>query len=303
MITIIKNIVLVSFLSLILSCDDPAPIEIINEEEEVEIDVINPEPNSFVITGYDSTGITSETPEKESVITFSGIKNTINSVTYYKGYSEAVFFDTTKAVRTLSNRLIGYKTLDFGSVKFGNQTAVIEPYILKYRENNITKDTILGVKHARLYQRVLSPGQLNFPYDRNVNIEFINQQGNSSLMTIRLPDEIIGNIGLSGSRGNGNLKITLTWSNTQMNQNSVSGKLSEEIIVGGIDESRDEIVPLFRLRRFNSRRFVVPNSLVEDVLSGGGYDFIRKIRKSNTTSRLGDVYFASQSIHNIWIKI
>jgi hypothetical protein len=33
------------------------------------------------------------------------------------------------------------------------------------------------------------------------------------------------------------------------------------------------------------------------------FTFLRKIRKSNSTSRLGDIYFASQSIHNIWVKI
>jgi len=307
MIIVFRNITFLFIFALLLSCEDPAPIEIVNEEEEVEVEIINPQPNSIVITGYDSTGITDEIPENESVISVSGIKNTINNVTYYKGYGEAVFFDTTKPVFIAPERRIGFATLDFGSVKFGSVTANVEPYILRYRENYIIKDTLLGVKHTINYERVLLPQQNNFPYNKNVNIEFKSQQGRSSLMTIRLPKEIKADIQVTGSRLQNNLKITLTWENDG-NSSPISGIKTEEIIVGGILESRDELIPLFRLSRFNSNRFVLSNSFVEDVLSSGEYDFIvftflRKIRKSNSTSTLGDVHFASQSIHNIWIKI
>ena len=305
---IIKHITFLAIFLLLISCDDPSPIEIINEEEEVEISIINPEPNSYVITGYDSTGITAETPERVSVISLSGIKNTSNDVTVYKGYGEAIFFDTTKAVFNNSNRLIGFKTLDFGTVRFGGILAEKVPYVLNYRDNFNIKDTLLGTKHTISYRSVFTQQNSDFQYDRNLNIEFRNQQGNPSLMTIKIPDEIVGNVEIEGRRNTNNLKITLFWNASKIGPNSISGNISEEIIVGGVSSRRDELVPLFRLSSFNKRRFVIPNSLVEDILESNEYEyivftFLRKIRKSNSTSRLGDVYFASQSIHNIFVKL
>lgn len=307
--SLLKNIVLAIIFNLsISSCDDPAPIEIINEEEEVEISVINPEPNSFVITGYDSTGVTDQTPVGESVISISGIKNKINNETFYQGYCEAVFFDTSKPIIISPNRLIGYKTLNFGSVKIGKIAADIVPFYLKYRENYLIKDTLLGVKHIIRYPKVLTPELSNFPYNSNLNIEFINQQGSTSLLTLRLPEEIKGKVEVSGSWQTQNLRIILTWNSSGINAGQISGELSEQIIVGGILSESRELIPLFRLGKFKTNRFLIPNSLLNNIISSGDYDdivfsFIRQIRKSNSTSRLGDVYFASQSIHNIWIKI
>ncbi len=307
MFSLIRNIVLVVFFLLLNSCDDPAPTEIINNEEEIEIDIINPEPNSYVITGYDSTGITSETPQGESVITLSGIKNTINDFTTYRGYGEAIFFDTTKAVYNQSNRLIGFKTFDFDKVRFSNKRSKKVPYILKYRDNYIIKDILLGTKHSLSYKSSVSLHNSDFIYNKKINIEVINNQGITSLMTLRIPDEITGKVKIEGSIKEKNLKIILNWNKSRLNTNLSAEKNTDEIIVGGVKRLGEELVPLFRLKKLNTNKFTIPNSLVEDILNSDEYRFIvfsflRKIRKSNSTSRLGDVYFASQSIHNIYIR-
>ncbi len=306
--TLYKNIVIIIILLLFNFCDDPLPIELTSKEDEVEIDVINPEKDSYVITGYDSTGITDPIPVQKSVISLSGIKNTISGVTFYKGYGEAIFYDTSKAVYSSSNRLIGYRTLEFGQVSFDNIPAVIVPHYLKYRENFQIKDTLVGVKHVITFKKVLNPDNLDFPYDKNISIKFINEFNSPSLMKIRLPDEIVGKLTTRGSRAQNNFEIILTWNKSSINPSDFEGDFSDEIIVGGILESRDEVVPLFRLTKMRTNSFVISNSLINEVLSSGEYDyivftFIRKIRKSSSASRLGDVYFASQSIHNIWIKI
>jgi hypothetical protein len=308
MFSLIKNIAFSLLFLTVISCDDPAPTEIINVEEEVEISIINPEPNSYVITGYDSTGITSETPSRESVITLSGIKNTLNNTTVYKGYGEAIFFDTTDAVYNNSNRLIGFKTFDFSRVRFNNVESIKTPYYLRYRDNYLIKNILLGTKHSISFKKTISAQSSDFIYNQQINVEVINNEGTTSLMTMRIPDEINGKIELEGSIKENNLKVILVWNKSQLNTNSTSQIVTDEIIVGGLENFENELVPLFRLTKLNTNRFTIPNSLVEDILTSKEYEyivfsFIRKISKSNSTSRLGDVYFASQSIHNIYIRI
>jgi hypothetical protein len=302
-----KNIILLLLLVISISCDDPSPIEII-DEEEVVLSVVNEESDTYVITGYDSTGISEEDLSKVSIISLSGIKNTFEKITTYRAYSEAVFFDTTKPVINNSNRLIGYKTIDVGTVKFDNRLANIVPFFLQFRENFIKKDTLLGQKHTISYTRVLQPDQLNFNYNKIVQIELISKQGISNKLSMRVPDEIIGKVEITGNNIKRNKKIVLSWKRSDIFANLSSDVFSEEIIVGGISSDRDELVPLLRAGELLSNRLEIPNSLVKEVLASGRFEyivftFLRKIRKSNSTSRLGDIYFASQSIHNIWVKI
>ncbi len=297
---LIKNIVILIFIIIVISCDDPAPTELVNNNDEVSVDIINPQPDSFVITGYDSTGITNPIPVKKSVISLSGIKNTIKGKTYYKGYGEAVFFDTTKPVYINSGnikRLIGYKTLEFGKVRFGIDTAKIVPFYLKYRENYQIKDTLLGVKHVISYGPAKIPSVNRLPYGNNIKVLFRNRFDKLTELTVKLPEEIVGKIKITGSKEKNNLRINLDW-----NKGSLG---TDEIIVGGILKNRKELIPLFRIKNLKDNSFVIPNSFIKKILERD-YDaivfsFIRKIRKSNSTSRLGDIYFASQSIHNIWI--
>ncbi len=296
---LIKNIVILVIIVVITGCDDPAPIELVNNGKEVNIDIINPEPNSFVLTGYDSTGITNPIPVKKSVISLSGIKNTIAGKTFYKGYGEAVFFDTTQPVflRGEKLRLIGYKTLKFGKVKFGNDTSKIVPFRLKYRENFVIKDTVIGIKYVIKYGPSIIPTINKLPYGKNIKVKFRNKYNKLTELTVKLPSEIIGRIKISGSKKKGNLKINLNWNKSSL------GK--DEIIVGGILKNGKGLIPLFRIKNFRENNFIIPNSFIKKILEKD-YDaivfsFIRKLRKSNSTSRLGDIYFASQSIHNIWI--
>jgi len=307
--SLIKIAPIFFLLIFIFSCEEPSPIEILNvEEEEVEIEVINPSLTSYVISGYDSTGISDEDLAQVSIISLSGIKNSIENITFYKGYGVAAFFDTTKPVMNDAKKLIGFKTLDVGSVKFNNQPAKVVPFVLRYRENFMNRDTLLGVKHTIEYKTVLSPDQLNFTYDKNINIELTNKEGISNQFNLRIPDEIIGKVEISGTRLHRNLNIKLSWNRSRITPSMFPGEFSEEIIVGGVTSNRDELIPLFRLRKFFSNRFEIPNSLIENVLASGKFkyivfSFIRKIRRSNSIDRLGKIHFASQSIHNIWIKI
>lgn len=308
MIKLILNIVFFLAIFLLVSCNDPSPIEISNNNEEVEIEIINPEPNSYVITGYDSTGITDQIPERASVISVSGVKNTIGSNTILSGNSEAIFFDLNQPVKNNSDKIIGYKTIDFESVEFDDKLSEKVPYRLFYRDNFQIRDTLLGTKHRYSFKKSFNRNNSEFIYNKSMKVKLIGLDGKTSLMTVRIPDEVFARVIIEGTVKENNLTITLFWERSIINQNQVSGDFSEEVIVGGLTKMHDELVPLFKLKRFSKNNFIVPNSLVEDILNSNEYKFIvftfiRKIRKTNSTSSLGDVYFASQSIHNIWVKI
>lgn len=308
MYSVIKNNVLIFLLIAIVACDEPTPIQINNTEEEFELSIVNNDPSTYVITGYDSTGIIEETPLGVSIISISGIKNTIGRTTLYKGYGQAVFFDTTKPILNVSERLIGYKALKYGTVKFNDKTARILPYYLSFREKNIIKDTLAGVRHIITYQTVFNHQNHDFPYNTNVNLEITDDQGNTNLLNSRLPEEIVGNVELIGDNIRNDQKIIISWNVLNSSDNYDDGKLSEEIILGGVTQTRDELIPLFRVSNFSFNRFEIKKSLVSDIIESGKFEylvftFIRKIRKSTSTNRVGEIYFASQSIHNIWIKI
>ena len=308
MYSVFKNNVIIFLLITIIACDEPIPIEIKSSEEEVELTIVNNDPSSYVITGYDSTGIIEENAYGASVISISGIKNTIGKITVYKGYGQAIFFDTNKPVLNLSDRLIGFKTFRYGSVKFDNKIATVLPYYLRYKDKSVIMDTLVGVKHVITYDKVLSAINHDFPYNSNVTIEITDDVGNSNLLNIRLPAEIVGKVEIIGDNINKDQAILLSWDQYNANYDDLDGIIAVEIIVGGITQDRDELIPLFTASRFNSNRLEIKNSLVKEVIASGRFEylvftFLRKIRKSNSTNRFGEIYFASQSIHNIWIKI
>lgn len=308
MYSVIKNNVLIFLLIAIVACDEPTPIQISNTDEEFELSIINNDPSSYVITGYDSTGLIEETPLGVSVISISGIKNTIGRTTLYKGYGQAVFFDTTQPILNLSERLIGYRTIKYGSVKFNDIIARILPYYLTFREQSIIKDTLAGVKHIVTYQSAINPENHDFPYGTNIKLEISDDLGNSNFLNFKLPEEIVGTVGIIDNDLKNDKKIYLSWNSLNSTITDGAEVISEEIILGGITEVRNELIPLFRVKGINSNSLEIRKSLVSDVIESGRFShlvftFMRKIRKSSSVNRIGEIYFASQSIHNIWIKI
>lgn len=304
-----KKILSLTLLISLFACEDPAPIEIINTAtKDAEITVVNPDPTNYKITGYDSTGIVEEQISEKSIISISGIKNTIENVTIYRGYGEAIFFDKNKPVLNINNRIIGFSTIDNRSVKFNEQNALVKPLRIRYLENGILKDTLVGIKHSITYRRVITPQNHDFPYNNNINIEITDDVGISNNLRLKLPDEIFGKVELIGDEKRGTKGLLLSWNKSQLSNVLAEGILDEEVIVGGILKTENELVPLIRLRQFTSNKFEIKNSLIKDIISSDRFNylvftFLRKIRKTNITNRLGDIYFASQSIHNIWVKI
>ncbi len=291
-------------LSVFFACQDPLPVELVNEgnsEENYDVEVITPKPNSVVFTGYDSTGITSPIPVNSSVISLSGIKNTFydKDVTVNKGYAEAVFYDTTQPVKTSSGIIVGYKTLLFGRVRFNNDSARVVPHRIFYRDGNVIRDTLVGVKHVLFYKRRIAPARSNFPYGKSVQFHFDFFGTMPFLTSIKVPEEITAKLKLTGTKKDKNLRAELSWTKT--------AKQDVEVIIGGVLEGRKEIIPLLRLKSFKGNKIVIRNSLIQKIpfekYDSLIFSVIRKHRVSVNTIRLGDIYIASQSIHNILINI
>ncbi len=299
-----KHIALFLILLGFFACQDPVPVELINEEnpeENYDVEVITPKPNSVVFTGYDSTGITSPIPVNSSVISLSGIKNTFfdKKITVNKGYAEAVFYDTDQPIKTSSGIIIGYRTLLFGRVRFDNDSARVVPHRIFYRDGNVIRDTLVGVKHVLFYKRKIAPAQSNFPYGKSVQFHFDFFGQMPFLTTIKIPQEITAKLRISGTKHDKNLRAELSWN--KVNNGEV------EVIIGGLLEGRREIIPLLRLKSFKGNKIIIRNSLIQKIpyekYDNVVFSVIRKFRTSVNTIRLGDIYIASQSIHNILINI
>ncbi len=284
-------------LALLISCEDPLPVELVQEtsSQEYDVDVITPQPDAAVFTGYDSTGITSPVPVNRSVISLSGIKNTYKNITVSKGYAQAIFYDTTKPVFSRNNVLIGFKTLEFGRVKFDNDTARVVPHRLFYRENGVIKDTLLGVKHILVYRKRILPFRSNFPYDSSVKFHFDFFGQKPFLQTIKTPVEITAKLKLEGSRKNNDLRVELSWNKAP--------KGDIIVIIGGLLEGRNEIIPLIRLKSIKTDKIIIRNSLLQKIpfnkFDALIFTVVRHFSQSVSTIRLGDIFISSQSIHNI----
>src|SRR3990172_823699 len=71
------NYYIASFLLLIIysGCDKPAPTELVENEEQVEVEIISQNPeDEFYSNGFDSTGIAQNPLNFNNIITISRIK-------------------------------------------------------------------------------------------------------------------------------------------------------------------------------------------------------------------------------------
>lgn len=284
----------------LIGCEEPSPIELVSDQEtESEIEIINDQPGSLLLTGYDSTGVIEELSSNKSIISYSGIKNTFNNITTYKGYGVAIFFDSSRPVLNSEGKIIGFKTIELGEVKFNHKVAELIPYRLRYLDNFIARDTLIGTKYVINTKSTLFPSSLNFPYNKMIPIHLTNREGMKSSFDMRMPSDITGEINATGSTDRDDFKIVLNWNKSDFG--------TDEIVLGGILKGTDQLVPLIRIRGNNQNRFVVSNEFIRKIpfnkFSHLVFTFIRKYRDKPLNSKLGEINIASQSIHNIWVSL
>ena len=298
-----KHLLNIGFLvfSLIIfnSCDEPGPTELlpdnISVDDEVAIEVLSPNPDQFVYAnGYDSTGITQPTPTSASVITVNDIKNTIENFTFESAFHAAVFFDKQAPIKNNDGKIIGYKTRLIGKTFFNGDSARLAPYVIRYKENGMIKDTLAGFLHLlRINQRRM----------RNSNNDFIRFRLNPFIgqpidFNILTPPEVTGNVKISGTPGSADFGIDLTW-------NSADAPI--EIIIGGVLKTRDETFPLYRLRTKDDGHLRIPGRLLREIpfdqFKQLVITFIRRYRTNITSNSLNDNFVTANNIHNIRLPL
>lgn len=296
---------IIFFLIALWGCDKPAPTELINENNSsgsLEVEIIGKDLNNeYYANGFDTTGVTEDLRDYNSIISVSGIKLTKDGRTVNISVAQAILADLTKPVYSLAGQLIGYNTDTPGLVFFNQTPARITNLIVKYRENGVLVDTILGKKYElyNLFGRLIGD-PFTFPYNSVVRFLYkpISMFGQDISFDIPTPKEVTGNVKLNQLQEQQKFNAELTWNKENSDDFS--------IVVGGAFLNTQIIFPFYRIKTADDGSLVIPASLLENIprnlFNKLSISFIRKYKNFHQTS-IGKLYVSSQSIHTIIIDL
>ena len=289
----IKYLLLLALLGSIFGCNNPQPTALVEDEDPIEIEVITKNPSEPTTFGVDSTGLSENPVRFTNVITVAGIKQTFKGISLKTSFAQAAFFDKTKPVFGLSGKLIGYSTLTPGTIFFNNEEAKLRPFSVRYRVN---KDTLLGLRYI-LHKRAGFGDPFDFDFNSKINFRYVPDISSAVSFDIATPPEIFLNYRLSGAKANKNLNILLEWN---------AGFIKNfEILLSIIDEQRNIVFPLYKIKTADDGKFKMPKKLLEELSARFdkiAFTLTRKFEKqqSNGTQEL---FVVSQSINSISVDI
>ena len=291
--SLIKYFLLLFLIGSFLGCNNPQPTALIEDNDPIEIEVLtkNPaEPTSF---GIDSTGLNDNPARFTNVITVAGIKQTIRGISFKSSFAQAAFFDKTKPVFGINGKLIGYSTLTPGNVFFSNQKAERRQFRIRY---GVNKDTSLGLRYV-LHRRGILGDPFNFDFNSNINFRFVPDISSAVSFDIATPPEIFLNYRLAGSKSNKNLNLLLEWN---------AGNVKNfEILISIIDDPRNIVFPLYKIKTADDGKFAMPKKLLEELAARFDkleFTLTRKFEKQQG-SGIAELIVVSQSINSISVDI
>ena len=291
--SLIKYFLLLFLIGSFLGCNNPQPTALIEDNDPIEIEVLtkNPaEPTSF---GIDSTGLNDNPARFTNVITVAGIKQTIRGISFKSSFAQAAFFDKTKPVFGINGKLIGYSTLTPGNVFFSNQKAERRQFRIRY---GVNKDTSLGLRYV-LHRRGILGDPFNFDFNSNINFRFVPDISSAVSFDIATPPEIFLNYRLAGSKSNKNLNLLLEWN---------AGNVKNfEILISIIDDPRNIVFPLYKIKTADDGKFLMPKKLLEELAARFDkleFTLTRKFEKQQG-SGIAELIVVSQSINSISVDI
>ncbi len=291
--SLINYSLLLFLIGLYLGCNNSQPTALIEDDDPIEIEVLtkNPaEPTSF---GIDSTGLNDNPARFTNVITVAGIKQTIRGISFKSSFAQAAFFDKTKPVFGLNGKLIGYSTLTPGNVFFSNQKAERRQFRIRY---GVNKDTSLGLRYV-LHRRGILGDPFNFDFNSNINFRFVPDISSAVSFDIATPPEIFLNYRLAGSKSNKNLNLLLEWN---------AGNVKNfEILISIIDDPRNIVFPLYKIKTADDGKFLMPKKLLEELAARFDkleFTLTRKFEKQQGTG-IAELIVVSQSINSISVDI
>lgn len=285
----------VSFL-IINGCDKPAPTQLIQEDDFLEIELITKDTDDELYgSGYDSTGfVYSPSRGFANIITVSGIKTSYGNINLITSHAQAIFFDKDSVIYSPDGRFIGFRTRILGTTDFNNTRANLLPLIIRFK-NRITgsqTDTSLGFRHVLHYKPGNQSDNFNFQYNSFVRFDFAPFTGNPVNFNIPTSSEINGLIRLQNQSGS--LRGHITW--------NADSSEKFEIIIGGELRINHRVLPLYRLRTSDDGRLEIPEALLNQMplqkFTRLVFSIIRK-REFHIDSNENDLFILSQSIHNL----
>jgi len=284
-------------------CDKPGPTELLddpNEYANLDVEIIAKDfNNEFYSNGFDTSGVTEDIRNYASIISISGIKLTRNGQTDNISSALTMLLDKTKPFLSPRGIVLGYNTLTPGIVKFNDTPARLTNYRVRYLEGGVLIDTVLGKKYElfSINGRAFND-PFTFPYNSTVAFYFNPFIGQSSGFNIVTPKEITGNIKLLNLQNQNKISAKLTWDGENANKFF--------IILGGVRNSNQQVVPFFRIKTQDDGSLIIPNSILKNIPK----DRFNKlsfslVRKYDMLSRLQntDLYVVSQSIHTIIVDL
>ena len=285
---------------MIHGCDKPAPTELVQVDDPLEIEIITQDTeDELYSSGYDSTGFVYN-PSRGfvNIITVSGIKTSYKNSTFSTSHAQAIFFNRDSLVFSPDGRFIGYKSLIAGSVDFNSKRAKLREFRIWFKDKRTgnIKDTLLGYRHVLHSIPLISDDDFNFQFNSSVSFDFNPVIGNNVHFNIPTPSEISGSIHFRG-QGN-NLTGSITWNAGH------SDKF--EIIIGGSHKVNRKVFPLYTLKTRDDGSLEIPRSLLNHIpfnkFERLVFSIIRK-KEFHIENNNGDLFILSQSIHNLVVDI
>ena len=280
-------------------CDKPGPTELVADEETYDVEILGKDINDeFYSNGYDSSGVIEDRTNFASIISVSGIKLTKNNTTINISSAQAIIFDKTKPLRSPRGVLLGYKTIIPGTIRFNNIKAKEKDYRVRFRENGLLIDTVLGPKYVLFHIQGLLGDLFTYPYNSSINFSYADSGGQHSNFDIPTPDEVTGAVRIVKTNEQNKFRAELNWNGEMSNNFS--------IIIGGIRNSNQQNFPFYRVRTKDDGSFIIPFSLLKNIprdrFSKITISFIRKYDKLERVQNT-DIYVSSQSIHTIIVEL
>ncbi len=284
-------------------CDKPAPTELIDDSttsDNFEIEIIGSElDNEYFSNGYDTIGVTEDIRRFANIISLSGIKITGTGRTDKISTAQVILSDRSNPVYSPGGRLIGYKTITPGIVRINSEPARLTNLRIRFREQGVLIDTVLGKKYELFNSaRRFFGDQFVFPYNGIINFSFTPFFGQPTLFDIPTPSEVNGTVKLVRTPGQNKFRAELNWTGMP------AGKFS--IVIGGVRSFNHQVFPFYRLRTEDDGSLIIPAGLLSNIPKDRFNRIsISFIRKNDSTIQLdnSEVYITSQSIHTLIVEI
>lgn len=284
-------------------CDKPASTELIDDSgtsNNFEIEIIGGDlDNEYYSNGYDTSGIIDDFRQFANIISISGIKITGTGRTDNISTAQVIISDRSNPVYSPGGKLIGYNTITPGIVRFNSEQARLTNLRIRFREQGVLIDTVLGKKYELFNSdRRLFGDQFVFPYNGNVNFSFNPFFGQPTSFDIPTPTEVTGTVKLVRLPDQNRFRAELNWTGTPAEKFS--------IVIGGVKSFNHQVFPFYRLRTDDDGSLIIPAGLLSNIPRDRFNRIsISFIRKYDSTIQLdnSELYISSQSIHTIIVEI